>query len=83
MDTWTHGHMDTWAHLLPPFHTLIFIPILTLTCSPETLFADLGYGLVIYVLLTVFRAIVMYGAIPLFRNGHYGCASSGARAGLS
>lgn len=40
--------------------------------DPTTLIYDLGYGLVMYVLLAVYRGIVMYCVIPLFRNGHYG-----------
>jgi len=33
---------------------------------------DVLYGLAMYAMMTLFRAAVMFGAIPLFCHGHYG-----------
>ena len=34
--------------------------------------ADIGYGVASYLSMTVFRGVVMFGVMPLFRRGHYG-----------
>ena len=37
-----------------------------------TLAIDMGLGLLVYVLLALYRGIVMFGVIPLFRHSQYG-----------
>lgn len=34
--------------------------------------ADTGFGVAIYACMTVYRAIMLFGAIPLFKHAHYG-----------
>jgi len=36
------------------------------------LLADTGFGVAIYACMTVYRAIMLFGAIPLFKHAHYG-----------
>ena len=57
-------------------NTLVFvlsgiIIVTSIDWRSTTLGADIGFGILSYFLMTIYRAIVMFGVIPIFRRGHY------------
>ena len=65
--------MQTASPLHPPLHLSGIIIILKIgDIDRSTLAIDLGLGVVMYALLTIFRGLIMFGVIPLFRRSQYG-----------
>ena len=72
-----HFLHEFWGMVGHLINTLIFILsgaliLLKLDLDSPTIAQDLAFGVISYLCMTIYRSIVMFGVIPLFRRGHYG-----------
>ena len=74
----THFLHEFWGMVGHLVNTMIFtlagvlIMVKTGEGFSSDFWTDLGYGILLYVLLTAYRGVIMFGVIPLFSRSQYG-----------
>ena len=72
-----HFLHEFWGMVGHLVNTLVFvlsgiIIVTSINWRSDTLGVDVAYGLVSYAVMAAYRAIVMFGVMPVFKRGHYG-----------
>ena len=72
-----HFLHEFWGMVGHLVNTLVFvlsgiIIVTSINWRSDTLGVDIGYGVLSYGLMGIYRGIVMFGVMPIFRRGHYG-----------